>query len=100
MLCKPYEIFANNKISIAIMDLEIKGFFPYDTNILSDIIRSKFIKSNEYKVIERNKINEILLEHNIIQSGLCVKEECLSKIGYFLNVQKIVFGSIGKIGRR
>lgn len=55
------------------------------------------VQTNQFIVLERGKMQEILTEQGFQQSG-CTTTECAAEVGKILNVQKMVSGTIGKLG--
>ncbi len=84
------------KENIAIM--EISGTISKSESvILTDKALNLFANSGKYKVIERSMMAEILKEQEFQQTG-CTSSECAVQVGQILGVEKIVFGSVGKLG--
>ena len=50
------------------------------------------------ELVERSKRDEILKEQGFQQSGACDEGKCLVEAGQMLGVQKMVGGTIGKLG--
>jgi opacity protein-like surface antigen len=55
------------------------------------------VKTNSFNVVERGKMDAILNEVGLQQTG-CTSTECAVEIGKILNVQQMITGTIGKIG--
>ncbi len=86
-----------DKLSIALMELEGNGISNTEVRTLTEELRSFLVLSKKYVVLERDNMESILTEQGLQQSG-CTSAECAVEVGKLLNVQKIVTGSIGKIG--
>ena len=56
------------------------------------------VQTNAFIVLERGKMEGILQEQGFQQTG-CTSTECVVEMGKLLNVQKIISGSIGKVGK-
>ena len=69
-----------------------------EIGILADRLSSEIFKLGEYTVVERSAMDEILSEQGFQQSG-CTSTDCAVEVGALLGVQKMVTGSIGKIGK-
>jgi TolB-like protein len=97
-----FESFAQQpppaKFHIAILNLEGRGISESEAATLSDQLRGHLVNLNAFIVLERGTMEEILQEQGLQQSG-CTVTECAVRVGRVLNVQKIVAGSIGKIGK-
>jgi len=86
------------KFHIAILNLEGRGVSESETATLSDQLRGQLVNLNAFIVLDRGTMEDILKEQGLQQSG-CTITECAVRVGRVLNVQKIVAGSIGKIGK-
>ncbi len=89
--------YSQGKLSIAVMELDGKGVSETDLAGLSDQLRTELFQTGKYDVIERSRMNEILVEQGFQQSG-CTNTECAVEIGQMIGVRKIVVGSINKVG--
>ncbi len=89
----------NQKLRIAIIDFSTTGgLSEQETVILSKRLNSMLVRTNAFIVLERGKMDEILKEQGFQQLG-CTTTECAVEVGKLLNVQKIINGFIGKIGK-
>jgi len=66
--------------------------------VLSDAIAMEILRTRKARVLERSQIQAILDEQGLQQSGLCDAQECAIQVGRILGVQRIVVGSLGKLG--
>lgn len=62
----------------------------------SDTLKTYFVKTGKFTVLERTKMDEILKEQKFQLTG-CTTTECAVEIGKILNVNYIVISSLGKI---
>jgi TolB-like protein len=89
----------DQKTTIAVLTMESKGgVSPSEAATLTDRLGSMLVNTNAFTVVDRSKMEEILREQGFQQTG-CTSTECAVEVGKLLNVQKMVSGSIGKIGR-
>jgi hypothetical protein len=89
----------NNDIRIAVLDFGTSGgLSDMEAVTLTNRLRSMLVKTNAFVVLERGKMDEILSEQGFQQTG-CTTTECAVEVGKMLNVQKMVSGTIGKLGR-
>jgi len=87
------------KLTISVMDLNVtSGLSPQEVSMLTDKLLNEFVNLKFYKVVERSKRDEILKEQGFQQSGACDQGACLVEAGQLLGVQKMVGGTIGKLG--
>lgn len=90
---------ATKKTSIAVMTLKNSaGISPGEIELLSDRLRAELFKTDMVEVMERDQMQAILKEQGFQQSGACTDEGCMVQMGQMLGVQKLVTGSIGKLG--
>lgn len=85
--------------NLAATDFEPRGGVSKgDAESLSDRFRERLIATNKFRVIERNQMDLILREQGFQQTGACRDNECLVQMGQLIAVQKIIAGSIGRVG--
>lgn len=84
--------------SVAVIDLKNISVTGECAILLSDALRAEMFKYERYKVMNRENMQEIMGEQAFQASGLCDDNECYVEMGEMLGVQKIVTGSIGKLG--
>jgi TolB-like protein len=92
------EVFGQPKPHIAVLNLEGREISESEVATLSDQLRGHLVSLGAFIVLDRGKMESILKEQSFQQTG-CTLTECAIKAGRILNVQKIVTGSIGKIGK-
>ena len=89
----------NPKMTIAILDFNnTGGLSPQETVTLGNRLRSMLVKTNAFIVLERGQMDDILTEQGFQQTG-CTTTECAVEMGALLNVEKMIAGSIGKLGK-
>lgn len=86
------------KPSIAVNDLIAKGVNATDAEILSERIRVALVNSRAFRVMERGQMAEILKEQGFQKSGACNEKSCIVEVGQLLGVQRILAGTVGKVG--
>ena len=87
------------KIFVAILELDNKGGMTNaECSLLSDTIRQEFFSSNRYRVVDRNNMDQILKEQGF-QLQDCTSQECAVQVGKLLGVEKMVVGTVGKLGQ-
>ena len=87
----------SQSITVAVLDFNGANITKDELVILADRLSSEIFKLGEYTVVERSAMDEILSEQGFQQSG-CTTTDCAVEVGALLGVQKMVTGSIGKIG--
>lgn len=100
MLC-PQTLVAQEtkRSSVAILELEPKGVPEVEVSALSDRLRSELLNTGSFDVMERGKMQEILKEQGFQQSGACNTDACAVEVGQLIGVEKMIAGSLGKVGR-
>jgi TolB-like protein len=94
------ELYAQEeqKSTIAILKLDARsGISLKEAETLSDRLRTELVNTGAFIVLERGQMDEILQEQGFNQSG-CISSECAVEAGRLLGVQKMVAGSVGKVG--
>ena len=82
---------------IAVSDLDGSEISSSEIKALTERLRSELLMTKHFKVLERDIMEEILKEQGFQQSG-CTTSECVVQIGQLVNVEKMVAGTINKIG--
>ena len=82
---------------IAVSDLDGSEVSSSEIKALTERLRSELLMTKHFKVLERDIMEEILKEQGFQQSG-CTTSECIVQIGQLVNVEKMVAGTINKIG--
>jgi TolB-like protein len=91
------QIFAQVKITIAVLNFESKNIEQETAEAVSDILGTELFNTNRFNVVERQAIEKILEEHKLQMSGITDMDQA-AQIGKMLNVQKIMIGSVSKLG--
>ena len=92
-------VFAEEgKIFLAVLDLEIVGDIPRDLRIpLSESLREGLFQTGKFRVIDRNNMDQVLKEQGF-QLSDCTSSDCAVQVGRLLGVQKMVTGSLSRVG--
>lgn len=90
-------LYAQNTIKIAVIDFQTNGIPQFIGSAVSDIITTEIKKDNDIIILERNQIQQIFKERNY-QKGGCTNPDCAIEYGQMLSVDKIIIGSVSKIG--
>ena len=91
---------ASEKMTLAVMDLTTQeGASISEAVGISDLLRTEFINSGRFNIVERKQIDTILAEQKLQNTG-CTTDECTVELGRLLNVNAIVIGSLTKIGNK
>jgi len=84
---------AEEKISVAVMDLKSDGVPVKTTIAISNLLRNELINQKRFIVIERSQIDMILKEQGLQQTG-CTDQSCAVEMGRLLSARKIIVGEV------
>ncbi len=90
---------AENNTAIAVLNFDTVGVAVHIGKAVSDIITTEINKKREIKIIERTQIRTIIEEQGF-QKSACAESSCAVKIGKILSVNKIIIGSVVKMGEK
>jgi len=82
---------------LAVHDFEGKGVSEVEASALTDRLRTEIINMGQVSVVERAEMDEVLREQGYQQTG-CFTSECMVEVGKLIGAEKIVSGSISKVG--
>ena len=83
----------------AVMSLQNRGgLTDNEVSIISDKLNFEISRLDVYNLVERNQIGQILQEQGFQHSGVCSDASCLVEVGQLLAVERMVSGSVGRIG--
>ncbi len=95
-------VFAQNeeeyKPAVAVADMDASGITVQEAMVLSNRLRAEVWKTQKFDILERQAMDDILTEQGFQLSGACDQASCLLEIGKLLPVEKIIGGSVGKVG--
>lgn len=97
LIAIPIILLAQEKLSIAVMELDGNGVSESDLGGLSERLRAELFQTGAFDVIERSRMDDILKEQGFQQTG-CTDAACAVEIGQLIGVRKIVVGSVSKVG--
>lgn len=87
------------KNSLAVLDLDNKGGLEGSQIILlSAAVRDEFFLSGRYEIMSPAEMNDRLQARGI-ELTVCSTEACIRMVGKVLGVEKLVVGTIEKLGR-
>ena len=84
------------KSILAILDFEEIGVSENMGKIAAEMIRSDFINQNNYIIVERGKIKNLLEEYKLQQSGL-IDQGQAKQFGKLLGAEELLVGSVTKL---
>jgi hypothetical protein len=84
-------------VRIGVLDLTGENIPDAEIRLLSDRLRIELYRTGRFEVLERERMTDILAEHEFSLSG-CVASECIIDVGQMLSVEQMVAGNVGRIG--
>jgi len=90
-------VFSQSKTKIAVLDFEAKNISKETAEAVADILSTELFNSGRFNVIERKAITTLLEEQKLQMTGITDMNEAV-EIGKILNVEKIMIGSVSKLG--
>lgn len=97
---RPKIIIAREKVKIAIMEFHGLNEEARKDNlgqIFTEVLTTSFVKSEAFKIIEREQLRKLLEELQLTQSGI-IDTTNAKQIGKMVGADAIVIGNIIKIG--
>ena len=82
---------------IAVLDLTSRNVPEPEVRVLAERLRIELFRTGRFDVFERDRMAAILEEQGFQQSE-CVATECMVEVGQLVGVEKIVAGSVGRVG--
>lgn len=87
------------KMRIAIMNMTGQGVSANITYSVSELMRTEMFNTGMFRVVEREQMDKIMKEAELQASG-CTDTECAVKLGKIMSVDRMLVGSIVKIGTK
>jgi len=88
----------DKKPLVAISPLQAKKVDPEEVDLISEALAGELQNTGAFRVMERSQMDRVLKEQGFQSSGLCDGNECAVEVGKVLGIDRMVVGSIGKIG--
>lgn len=83
----------------AIMELKNgSGVQAGEAEIITDRLRIELFNTGRASIMERDQMKAIMKEQGFQASGVCSDDGCMVELGQMLGVERLVGGSIGKLG--
>ena len=97
ILCLLSTFILYSQTTIAVLQLLPKNVSEGDASALTDRLAIEMVRTGNFTVIERERLDAILDEQGFQLSG-CTSNECAVEIGRMANVEQVVAGSVSKVG--
>jgi len=83
---------------VAVTALQARGVAESDAAVFTETLADVLLRSGKVRVMERSQMDKILAEQGFQQAGACDTAECAVQMGRLLGIERIVVGSVGKVG--
>lgn len=88
---------AGEKPLVAVAPLSARSIDSGSVEVIEDAIASELVKTQKVRVLERAQMDRILKEQGF-QQAACDQSNCSVEMGRLLAVNKMLTGSLGRIG--
>ncbi|HPL15948.1 MAG TPA: CsgG/HfaB family protein [Spirochaetota bacterium] len=85
-------------LRLAVLDLSAVNVPDFYAGTVRDRVEVSLYKSNKIELLERNKVQLVLKEHNLISSA-CKDDSCAVQIGKFLSATHVIVGNVTYLDR-
>jgi TolB-like protein len=85
--------------TLTVLDFSLQNLSASEGKLIVDVLERAIIRTNRYQVIDRAQREELLQEIQFSYEG-CQSEECQQEIGKLVSSDRILVGSLGKVGSR
>lgn len=82
---------------IAVTPLQAQGVTGSDAAVLTESLSDEMLHSGTVRVMERSQMDKILKEQGF-QETACDTSECALQMGRLLGIERILVGTVGKVG--
>jgi len=97
-----YALYSQEKLkTLGILNLEssnISEVSRANMRTLTNRLHTELSKMGRFQIVEMQKVEEILNEQGLQQTGVCETDQCVAELGHLLGVEWMLTGSIGYIG--
>lgn len=88
-----------NRPTLAVLDFQTgEGVSEEVGRALGDVCRDAIRRTEQYRLIDRQNMVSILGEHDFASAVKCLDGKCLVRFGRMLHAQKMVHGSLSRVG--
>jgi len=96
-----WQVYAQEekKLTIAVAEFEALQVSASNGVTVSNFLRSALINMDLFTVVERSNMEMIMAEQKLQWSG-CTTQDCIVQMGKVLNVKKIIYGNLSKLGNK
>ncbi|OQW96199.1 MAG: hypothetical protein BWK77_05905 [Verrucomicrobia bacterium A1] len=84
--------------NVAVADLTPYTLSQAETKTLTEKLQTTLVRTKYFNVLSRSEMKAVLDAQQFQRSDACDDSTCLVEMGKILAVQKIIGGSVGKVG--
>ena len=90
----------DQRLTLAVIDFDVGQSMAPDTGLAAaDLCRHALAETQQYKLMDRNHMKNVLGEQDFAEAVRCDETECLVRYGKVLQAQRIVHGRITQLGQ-
>jgi len=82
---------------VAVLEFTGKNVSDEEASALADRLRIELFRTGEFKVMEREIMDQILEEQGF-QLSECTSNECIVEMGQLIGVEQVIAGSVSRVG--
>lgn len=83
---------------VAVAPLSPGGIPRDQADLIGEALSSSLQNQSGWRMMERSQMDKILQEQGFQNSGACDQSECAIRMGRILGIDRIVVGSVGRLG--
>jgi TolB-like protein len=84
---------------VAVLPMDGRGLTSDEASVITDLLGTELMRTGSFRVMERSQMDNVLKEQGFQKSGACDNSQCAVEMGQLLGIDRMVVGSIGKVGR-
>jgi len=92
-----YAQLKQGKTKIALLEFDFTGLSPIVVDDISDRFREEINRMDNYYVMSRNRIQDILIEKAPTISGPITEMNEIKEVGKILEADQVIAGTVGKV---
>lgn len=92
-------LYAGENITMAVFDFKANGVSVSLARSVTELFLVNLVEADEIRVVERNDIEKIMNEHELMLSGFTEESDAI-EAGKLLSANKVLIGSVNKFGER
>ncbi|MFH0883179.1 MAG: PEGA domain-containing protein [bacterium] len=97
----PVHAAQNGNPTAAVISFKLSDEMEAGTGeALANIVRSEILQSGRLTLIDRDRTEAVLEEQGFMMAGGCYDVTCLVKMGKVLGAQRVITGSVNRLGRK